>query len=708
MKETKKIISVLLCLCFIFPFYEIVNAAITYKDYTTWTMKDATLLTTLPNNSTNVNGVTYRTTGVQGMNVGTTFIYTAKIYTGDEKVDVVTIYRTRIDSNDTIVMECYDSPSATTPGACSTAGHANDLHVVTAYDTNYLLSATNNSAHAVARYLISGIKLYFTGYFKLVRSNGNSMGCGAMRQFKHADGYFYMIFKTGESFYYGKIPDTAPGGSSSNPTKVPVFKIATLDKRNAIFAKSSSSYGTYPNLESWVPQGFVYNPRESTIYTPYFEPPKGEIITTAIIMYYVGDIFTPTNMNYKTDKDILVLPSKTSFYLNISDYASECKTKTCGFEVESCGFRTGQDATTGDLKMYINANAAPEIYEGIYYLKYISGTGNKERVADPSTPVYTVRYNGNGGKDVGENNTDGYFEMEDTRHVYGITTNLRENYFVKSGYTFEGWYLTRQSDGKWLYMDNGDTRWYTKGKQPQGAYLALYENKRPVTYLSGVNGDIVTLYAQWKISEYSIRYDPNGGSGTTMTDQRIIYGQSTNIKKNTYTRSGYQFSGWIAFRRSDSSWIYKSKIDLNDKWIPEGESTNGYFLKAYTDGCSVAASSSVNNDLVIFYAAWTKVNSPSTPSNIKRGSNFNIGGKIVSDAGLYTVTVSVINSSNKTVMSTSDNPYGTSYDLSNLRYYIDFSTLEVGTYTYKVTATTVNASQVMTTITLIDTKFNVS
>ena len=57
-------------------------------------MKDASILDTLPNGSATISGTSYATTGVQGMNVGTSYIYTAKIYIGKANVSAATIYRT--------------------------------------------------------------------------------------------------------------------------------------------------------------------------------------------------------------------------------------------------------------------------------------------------------------------------------------------------------------------------------------------------------------------------------------------------------------------------------------------------------------------------------------------------------------------------------------------------------------------------------------
>ncbi len=57
------------------------------------------------------------------------------------------------------------------------------------------------------------------------------------------------------------------------------------------------------------------------------------------------------------------------------------------------------------------------------------------------------------------------------------------------------------------------------------------------------DGDL-TLYAHWS-KEYSVTYNANGGSGT-MTDANSPYeaGSNVTVLTNTFTRSGYTFTGW--------------------------------------------------------------------------------------------------------------------------------------------------------------------
>ena len=131
-----------------------------------------------------------------------------------------------------------------------------------------------------------------------------------------------------------------------------------------------------------------------------------------------------------------------------------------------------------------------------------------------------------------------------------------------------------------------------------------------VEAVTGTTSGEKTIYAVWKENitppvnyTLTLKYDANGGSGT-MADTKVVYGTSTAIRANAFTRSGYTFSGWHAYRMSDNSWIYTNNTTGADKWIPVGESTAGYTLKVYSDGCKVARTSSTDRDLVTFYAVW--------------------------------------------------------------------------------------------------------
>ena len=90
---------------------------------------------------------------------------------------------------------------------------------------------------------------------------------------------------------------------------------------------------------------------------------------------------------------------------------------------------------------------------------------------------YTVKFNANGGSGTVANQT----------FTYGIEQALTAKAFTKTGYSFDGWATTA----------NG-------AKQ--------YSNKQSVKNLTPTNGGNVTLYAVWKINQYTITFNTNGGS----------------------------------------------------------------------------------------------------------------------------------------------------------------------------------------------------
>ena len=83
-----------------------------------------------------------------------------------------------------------------------------------------------------------------------------------------------------------------------------------------------------------------------------------------------------------------------------------------------------------------------------------------------------------------------------------------------------------------------------------------------------------TLYAQWTLSNFTITYDNNTGSGT-MSSEDYDSGDPVTLTSNTFTKTGYSFSGWNT--------------------AADGSGTD------YADGASLTMPSS---DLTL-YAQWT-------------------------------------------------------------------------------------------------------
>lgn len=207
---------------------------------------------------------------------------------------------------------------------------------------------------------------------------------------------------------------------------------------------------------------------------------------------------------------------------------------------------------------------------------------------------YTVAYNKNGGSGT---------TMSNTTVTYGITTRLSANtYTPQNGKKFIGWYAHRQSDNKWYYEGANGTGWYTEGSQPSGYTKHLYNDQARVAHTSSVDNDLITMYAQWGTSEYYISFNPNGGGGTNLAQQRLTYDKAEALSGNLYTKAGYYFAGWVAKRDTDNKWYYTN--GTQNAWYTENQQPSGYSKYVFEDKAVVLNLSGVHNDVVRMYATW--------------------------------------------------------------------------------------------------------
>ena len=149
--------------------------------------------------------------------------------------------------------------------------------------------------------------------------------------------------------------------------------------------------------------------------------------------------------------------------------------------------------------------------------------------------TYTIKYNANGGTGT----------MEDTVNTYGNSISIRANTFVNAGYSFNGWYVYRKSDDAWYYTNGTNYAWTKEGSQTSGYYKATLKNENTVSKITSVNGDVLTLYAQWKANTYKVTVNPNGGiynNILNLTEYSVVTGNSVTVTNPS--RIGYTFTGW--------------------------------------------------------------------------------------------------------------------------------------------------------------------
>jgi len=125
--------------------------------------------------------------------------------------------------------------------------------------------------------------------------------------------------------------------------------------------------------------------------------------------------------------------------------------------------------------------------------------------------TYEVKYNGNG------HNSGA---MSNSSHTYDETSQLNNNAYTKTGYTFAGWNLA---------VDGSKT---------------AYSDGASVKNLSDSKGFVVNLYAQWVPNTYSIVYEGNGNSGGSMSSSMHTFDVPTALTMNLFTKTHYVFIGW--------------------------------------------------------------------------------------------------------------------------------------------------------------------
>lgn len=225
------------------------------------------------------------------------------------------------------------------------------------------------------------------------------------------------------------------------------------------------------------------------------------------------------------------------------------------------------------------------------------------------TNTYTVKYDSNGGNG----------SMADTVHKYyksdkmdGVI-KLRKNTFTKTGYKFQGWYLTRVIN-KEIYYFYDNLQWYKEGVQPSGTKKCLYEDERRTSNATTVDKDVITAVAQWSPITYTIKYDGNGADSGVMENTTHIYHASSaesgvvHLRKNTFKKSGYSFSGWVFSKKinGETYYLYNNGQYNNLQWHKDNEQPAGVEKYIYNDSEGTCNATTIDGDTITAIAQWKK------------------------------------------------------------------------------------------------------
>ena len=179
----------------------------------------------------------------------------------------------------------------------------------------------------------------------------------------------------------------------------------------------------------------------------------------------------------------------------------------------------------------------------------LSAEGARTLYAIWEAKTYTVVYNGNGA-------TSG--SMANSTATYNQNFITRENAFIKTGYTFNGW-KSKSNPSETQYTSED---W---GLNAPGVYESGSSQKWSIT------GDRY-LYAQWNINSYTLTVNAGEGiipntSGWTVNGniatKTILYNNTFGTLP-TPTRAGYTFLGWFTAELDGTKVTSDTRIGATD------------------------------------------------------------------------------------------------------------------------------------------------
>lgn len=263
-----------------------------------------------------------------------------------------------------------------------------------------------------------------------------------------------------------------------------------------------------------------------------------------------------------------------------------------------------------------------------------------------SRNIYTLTINPNGGSMYnGASKTTSTFT---TTFAYGVKTYLgnlfndggvlvayNDNTPTRVGYSFTGFTFSNGSGQK----NSAGAVYYFDGQSPEensgesGASTSAY-------IFNGNYAGNVTVTANWTGNTYTVKYNANGGTGTTVSSSHV-YGTAKALTANGFTRTGYSFTGWntaangtgtsYSDKQSVSTLTTGSEIELFAQWgqatyqvvfnTQGGIITSGNFdPKTYTIGAGYTLPTGTITKSGYVFLGWSK-NSAATSATYSNGQS---------------------------------------------------------------------------------------
>ncbi len=320
--------------------------------------------------------------------------------------------------------------------------------------------------------------------------------------------------------------------------------------------------------------------RARTLHTVNY---TGNGVTNSVVYSCHGGTYTITKYSHTQNVD--------DTGLKLSNYGGSWTeaniTGTDRGDTSKAHVVTIPGATTLNVKIYYNGESTSYDWVSVWrgsHPEYTAkndynSTGNVwQKLGGSQSGSYTV--NGNSLTNVGYSSTNisgdtVTFGFRSDSGVYGqgygyyaiitgtandFTCDVEEGEYVEAEDTENGGFIGWNTYNTYNYATYAT----------EADVLSLVQTRMESSYTSTT---VYAAYGRWT----NFTFDANDGSGNTET-QRIPYSKTENLRKNTFTRQGYDFYAW------------------NEK--PDGSGT------FYTDEQAWAATATVNTNITL-YAQWT-------------------------------------------------------------------------------------------------------
>ncbi|WP_294481513.1 hypothetical protein [uncultured Ruminococcus sp.] len=196
---------------------------------------------------------------MQGMAVGTSYIYCAKVTTYSSKAAIT---RYSIADNKNYQLKYIDQNGKSHDYFTNVLGHANDMFAHAENGKTYLYVATGyESGYQLVKLKVDGRKVYKVGQFNIKSStNSNNISFSGITYLGTTDGYVKILVKKGKQAYYLTV---GQNWASATVYAIPVFKIDTDNVK--INGKSypmnfDSNTGTHSHQGMHYTKGKLYVP----------------------------------------------------------------------------------------------------------------------------------------------------------------------------------------------------------------------------------------------------------------------------------------------------------------------------------------------------------------------------------------------------------------------------------------------------------------